>query len=221
MITAVVLTDGRRECITRSVASLEHLRGPVSVRMIHDDSGDPAYAAWLWDRFPGWVVHSTPERSGFAGAVRSARQWLARYDRNPYVWWHEDDFVITRTVDLPAMCDVLSDDINLVQLALRRQPWNDSERAAGGIVEQHPDAYYEIRDSGRAWLEHRRFYTTNPHLTRRGVLTDTDWPTGAESEGRYGLALFANPRLRAGFWGARDSGEWCEHIGHTRAGTGY
>jgi len=30
-----------------------------------------------------------------------------------------------------------------------------------------------------------------------------------------------HPDWRFGFWGARDSGEWCRHIGHERVGTGY
>ena len=221
MITVMVMTDGRRECIVPAIESLTRLQGPVSARVIHDDSGDADYEAWLWETFPGWTVDSTGTRSGFGGAVRSARAWLAEHDRNPYVWWHEDDFILTRDIDLHAMMRVLTDRRHLVQLALRRQPWNDAERAAGGIVEQHPDQFYEVWDRGRAWLEHRRFFTTNPHLTRAEWLTETQWPEGPESEGRYGLSLFAGGRLRCGFWGARDSGEWCEHIGHERVGTGY
>lgn len=220
MITAVVMTDGRRDCITRAIASFDRLKGPVSARVIHDDSGDPAYAAWLWDAFDGWMVYSTPERSGFGGAVRSARSWLCEHDRNPYVWWHEDDFVLTRDIDLHAMMRVLTER-HLAQLALRRQPWNDRERAAGGVVEQYPGDFHEWSNGDATWLEHRRWFTTNPALLPRWIVDDTLWPTGANSEGHYGLALFRDPNLYSGFWGSLESGEWCEHIGHERVGTGY
>jgi hypothetical protein len=220
MTAIVVMTDGRRECIARSIPSLERLHGTFTGWLIHDDSADPEYRAWLGATFPHWDIHSTPYRSGFAGAMRSAREQVQRYGAS-HVWWHEDDFILTRDVDVSAMAGTLDAERALVQLALRRQPWNDAERAAGGIVEQHPDQFYEVWDRGRAWLEHRRFFTTNPHLIRAEWLTETQWPEGPESEGRYGLSLFAGGRLRCGFWGSRDSGEWCEHIGHERLGTGY
>jgi hypothetical protein len=142
----------------------------------------------------------------------------------------EDDFLFARPVDLSAMGAVLDANPHLVQLALRRQPWNAEERSAGGIVEQHPEAYTEHRDSeGRAWLEHRLFMTTNPSLYRRSLCA-MGWPDVPRSEGqltayllRHGVTTTGMPaeRVRFGFWGARDSGEWCEHIGHERVGTGY
>ncbi len=117
---------------------------------------------------------------------------------------------------------------HLAQLALRRQPWNDEERAAGGIVEQHPDDFVEVDGGhGSVWLEHRRFLTTNPCLYRRELM-DVDWPEGPNSEGMFthrllerGFSGAPASQLRFGYWGSRDSGEAVEHIGHVRAGTGY
>ena len=222
-VTVVVIADGRVDYLERAMESLRLLHGPVSARLIHDDSGDPEHAAWLWDTYgpAGWLVHSTPQRSGFTEAVRSARWWIGEHDRNAYVWWHEQDFRLTRPIDLAAMCAVLDANPHLAQLALRRQPWNDRERAAGGVVEQYPGDFYEVHEGGRTWLEHRRWFTTNPSLLPRWVVTEHEWPAGAESEGRFGLGLFRDPVIRSGFWGARDSGEWCEHIGTHRAGMGY
>ena len=40
-----------------------------------------------------------------------------------------------------------------------------------------------------------------------------------DAPGNYVLA--DNDDARFGFWGARDSGEWCHHIGVDRVGTGY
>lgn len=47
-----------------------------------------------------------------------------------------------------------------------------------------------------------------------------DWPEGAESEGRFSIEVFADG-FRSAYFGARDSGEWCHHIGRHRVGTGY
>ena len=220
MITVMVMTDGRRECIVPAVESLARLQGPVSARVMHDDSADPDYRLWLLETFPGWTVVSTGKRSGFGGAVRSARNWLINNSRSRYTWWHEDDFVLTRDIDLPGMMQVLGEHRHLTQLALRRQPWNDRERAAGGVVEQYPADFTEWSDGTYRWLEHRRWFTTNPALLPRWIVTDA-WPDGPESEGHYGIGLFRDPNLSSGYWGAYSSGEWCEHIGHERMGSGY
>ncbi|MBK8168410.1 MAG: hypothetical protein IPK64_20875 [bacterium] len=107
-------------------------------------------------------------------------------------------------------------------MALLRQPWNRAEQAAGGIVEQHPDDYLDRTDGTHHWLQHRRFYTTNPHLTRLRFIKTHEWPEGSESEGRFGVGLFAaEPMTTCGFWGPRGSGPWVRHIGAERAGTVY
>lgn len=222
MICAVVMTDGRIDCLAKALESFDQqVHGPVTRRVIHDDTGDPSYHQELADRFPGWELLTTPGRSGFGGAYRSAWQWVAANVAEPFVFSTEDDFTYNRPVDLADLADVLDSQPNLVQLALRRQPWNDAERLAGGIVEQHPEAYADIWDSaGRAWLEHRLFFTTNPSLIRTNLCAG-GWPNVAHSEGIFTHQMLRNTSARFGFWGARNSGEWVTHIGHERVGTGY
>ena len=224
MIVLLVLTDGRRTCIERTLASAaDKLHGPITRRVIHDDSADPAYRRWLLEEFPTFEVVSTGTRSGFGGAIRSAWSYLAEtaeYDDARYVFHLEDDFTFNQPVYLHRLAAVLELNPHLVQLALRRQPWNAAERAAGGVVEQHPEAYEEHHLGLLKWLEHRLHFTTNPSLYRRS-LTWHGWPEGAHSEGRFGLKLLEDPDLRFGYWGGRDSGEWVHHIGDVRAGSGY
>jgi hypothetical protein len=157
-VVLLVMTDGRRDCIERTLASAaENLHGPIRRRVIHDDSGDGEYAAWLRHRFPGFSVISDPHgRQGFGGAINSA--WAkVGHGQESYVFHLEDDFVFQRPVSLEPMMTILGTHPYLVQLALRRQPWNDEERTAGGIVEQYPADY---ADKGccddHQWLEHRR-----------------------------------------------------------------
>ena len=221
MITLLVMTDGRADCLARSMASLHRLRGPIAQRVMHDDSGDPAYRAHLTDTYHGWTVISTGQRSGFAGAYRSAWRWLRDHGTCEWVFSTEDDFELVRDVDLAAMISVMAYR-PLAQMALLRQPVNPAEKAAGGIVAQHPGDYRECTDGTHRWLQHRRFYTTNPHLVRRSFVAAHDWPDGPESEGRFGIGLFAaEPVTVCAFWGGRDDPPLVEHIGAQRVGTGY
>lgn len=220
MIALLVVTDGRHEALRETVASARcSLLGPVSHRIMYDDTGDDAYREELRAEFQDFTVIDAGPRQGFGGAIQAA--W--RHVRDlpvRFVFHLEQDFTFTRPVDLDGMADVLTDHPQLLQLALRRQPWNAEERAVGGIVEQHPDAYDDCTDGTHHWLEHRRFWTTNPSLYRR-ELCERKWPDGQHSEGRFGIEQFRDPDAVSGFWGARDSGEWVCHIGHERVGTGY
>lgn len=221
MITLLVMTDGRKNCLLRTVEQArKNLYGAISVRVIHDDSGDDAYAAWLNQTYcpQGWVVHSTGQRSGFGGAVRSAWSWLREHDRNPLIFHLEDDFLVS-SVNVDRMAWCLDANPRLVQLALLRQAWSNEEKQAGGIIEKDPDAYTYRQEEMFRWVEHRRFFTTNPSLYRRSLILDREWPEGDHSEGRFGIELFeSDPQLKSAFW---THGQMCEHIGDERVGTGY
>lgn len=223
MICAVVMTDGRRTCIKQAVGSLERqARGTITRRVIHDDSGDAEYQRFLHARYGDtWEIISTPGRSGFGGAYRSAWVWLAANVAERFVFSTEDDFTYNLAVDLDQLARVLDTQPNLVQLALRRQAWSQAEVAAGGVIEQHPEAYADVFDAeGHAWLEHRQFFTTNPSLFRT-ALCCTGWPDVPRSEGILSHRLMADSSVRFGFWGRRGDRPWVHHIGQHRKGTGY
>lgn len=222
MIALLVMTDGR-DHIFETIPSFEAFAsGPISERWIHDDSGDPRHAEKLRRVFPGYLVVSTPGRSGFGGAIRSAWSLLRQQTAADFVFHLEDDFTFSRLVDLGAMAALLDRHPELAQVALRRQAWNREELAAGGVVEVAPGDFEDQRDEmlDLDYLTHRRFFTTNPSLYRRELI-EHEWPAGDHSEGRFTAAVFADPAARSAYLGARDSGEWVRHIGSTRAGTGY
>jgi hypothetical protein len=128
---------------------------------------------------------------------------------------------LNRDLDWNDLAAALVRQPHLVQLALRRQPWNAEEAAAGGVVEVHPEDFTECTDGDATWLEHTRFFTTNPSIYRRD-LCSVGWPSGTKSEGIFSVEIVAaHPDWRFAYWGARDSGEWCLHIGNERVGMGY
>lgn len=217
----LVMSDGRRDYLAETMASADaNLHGDITHRFIHDDSDDPGFHEWIAEAFPSLkrIWHAAGTKEGFGGSIRCAWSYLAGFD---YVFHLEQDFTFNSPVDLEAMKLVLAATPHLQQLALRRQPWNDEERAAGGIVEMHPDDYGQVDLLGHSWLEHRRHFTTNPSLYR-GSLCQRGWPDIEHSEGHFGIELFASNRFATcGYWGAWDSGEAVTHIGHERVGCGY
>lgn len=224
MITLLVMTDGRSmflEPTLKAVDEQNKLLGPVTRKLIHDDSGDVTFARWLQEKYGHeYEIYSTGRRSGFGGAIISAWKQLQN-DDNEWVFHLEDDFVIQEVLPLSEMMTVMDQNPHLVQMALRRQAWNEQEKAAGGIVEQDPDSYTE-RDNGiHRWLEHRKFFTANPSLYRKSLTQEHPWPTGIHSEGRYGIELFSNGIHKSGYWGPKASAPKVLHIGEFRNGDGY
>lgn len=218
-ITLMVVTDGRRECLEQTLATFYWHIDPTHIgrRVVVNDCPDPAYEKWL-DTL-GFDHHVRPlgQRRGFAGAI--AAGWNAIGDTD-FVFHLEDDFLMNRDIDLAALAGVLDRNPHLAQMALRRQPWNETEAAAGGVVEVMPDAYQDCTDGTHHWLEHRVFFTTNPSLYRRS-LVDRGWPLVEHSEGIFSHHLFADPDLRSGYWGRRTDKPWVHHIGVMRAGVGF
>lgn len=256
MIALLMITDGRHDLLERTHASaLQHLQPWSAISQVVLVNDSPAQADI--DRLDkvygdelGYVLLHPPngERTGFAGAIERGWRYLRRLDGSVRFVFHlEDDFKFNRTVDLRAMATVLTRNRHIVQMALRRQPWNDAERAAGGVVEQWPDEYIdkatESEHDGPVlhWLEHRLFFTTNPSMYRVS-LCELGWPRGDKSEQQFTHEVLSrgyldqhgrDPGTLRGslerkqvvfaYWGARNSGEWVEHIGRrrTRAGQGY
>jgi hypothetical protein len=195
-ICLMLISDGREEYLRQTMDSAFTML-PHFDHLVHVD--DSAHAL------------------GFDGAAREGIR-RALDTGCDYVFWLEQDFTFRRYVDLAAMVKVLERFPYLAQMALLRQPWNDAEKAAGGVIEQHPASYTRVDWEGRVWREHNRFVTTNPSLWPRWVL-ERGWPIGSESEGRFGVELFASdPMLRSAFWGDT---VWVDHIGDVREGVGY
>lgn len=222
-IPLIVLTNGRQDCIAPTLASIgKHLTG-YGDTVIVDDSGDPAYRAWLAEAFQGaYVTAVAPQPAGYWRAMRAV--WnIARGARvDTFAFW-EDDFVLTADVDLADLALVLDEVPYLTQIALRRQAWFGNEIRAGGMLEalEAQGQIFTEQHAGRlAWIEHRACFTGNPSLIPVRTFAE-DWPDGAWSESRFGRHLFRDPAAHGAYWGRRGDPPMVEHIGHERRGHDY
>lgn len=166
------------------------------------------------------TIDDSDHAMGFAGAL--AEGWRqVRETGAAWVFHAEMDFVYHARVPLDRFIAVLRRHPNIVQVALKRQAVNPEERAAGGIVELHPDDFQQRHDAGDVFTLHRRFFTTTPSLYP-AALCAQGWPPVPESEGIFSHRLFDHdPDACSAFWGAKFDPPLVEHIGHVRAGTGY
>lgn len=224
MITLICMTDGRKQCMSKSMLSLERNVGTAFFerKFIFDDSADREYAEWLDLSFPDFDIIHHPQRLGFCGAVHNAWKYVKANTSTDFIFHIEDDFTYNQPLYLGKMMAVLRLEPWLAQLALLRQPVNEEERRAGGIFGKHGEENFHQKSHSimnAHWVEHDIFWTTNPSLFRREIL-DEGWPTEPQCEGMFSIALRMKG-FKFGFWGKKDDAPRITHIGNTRAGTGY
>lgn len=218
MIALVVMTDGRKDYLKKTIESAKNnLIGSITEQWMHDDTGDEEERNWLRKQYPDFIHIGVGPRRGFGGAYSYAWETLSASSNAQYFFSLEDDFIFNRPIPLNAMAKILDENPHLYQMALRRQAWNDEEKGAGGIIERWPNDFEEIRLGDLVWLEHRRWYTTNPNLYKRSSL-DRSWPTTKDAEGHFGIQLFSeNPKTKCGYWGKKTDAAWVTHIGEQRS----
>jgi hypothetical protein len=166
---------------------------------------------------------------GFAGAIEAgwaalrARVQSARRQGQPAPWDYvlhlEEDWEFLRDVDVREMAAVLDADAGLVQCALRREPVNDTERKAGGVIEAWPHEYEPRMAGDVPYLRHSLFFTTNPSLYRSELTEHEAWPQEPRSEDAFGRYLVGRGFAFA-FLGERTEPVYLRHTGE-RTGTGY
>lgn len=146
-----------------------------------------------------------------AAAVRTA--WTVALNAGAeFIWHQEDDFVLTEPLPVKAMERTLNDFPLLAQLVLKRQPWSEEEKAAGGQIELAPEEYTDRE----GFVEHRRLFSFNPSLIRAEAARVALENPGDGLERGVTDALLA-ARFCFGYWGVREDPPRCEHIGERRS----
>jgi hypothetical protein len=215
MITVAVLTVGRLPYLTKTLASLQEQVTGFGRVVIFDDSGDRDVTDALYRMEVNGQpvsVASWGQNLGYTKAMDTAWGWLATHDPASHFFHLEEDFTFDRPVHLPDLVDLLDRKPILDQVALLRHACFPREFRAGGIVEEHPDAYVRHPDH----LEHELVFTCNPSVYRR-ELVDVGWPQVPRSERAFTRARVKEGRKFA-YWG--DGTPWVTHIGAERAGVG-
>lgn len=165
------------------------------------------------------VIDDREHKLGFAGAIQ--RGWERAISTGAdHIFHLEMDFTFSERIDIAGMIELLRDQPHLVQVALKRQPVNEAEVAAGGLVEQAPDDYRQRVQGGRIWTEHRRYFTTNPSVYSTSLCRH-GWPQVPHSEGVFSHRLLQDPEARFAMWGAKFDAPLVHHIGEARRGRGY
>ena len=136
-----------------------------------------------------------------------------------YCFHVESDFTFNDRIPVGWMQKILEARPYLAQVALKRQPWNDAEKAAGGIIEQAPENYEEHESVAGKWTEHDVCFTTNPSLYSRSIV-EKGWPDGPESEGVFSHQL-RQGGYRFAYLGGKFDPPRVTHIGTHRTGNGY
>lgn len=183
-----------------------HLDGPTKIGRVRAAAAAEFLSEW------NWTVEESDPAVGFCGSCSSA--WAeASEGQHEFAFWLEHDFRFTHAVDLEQMAAILDANPMLTQMALMRQPVNEQEREAGGVVASRP-GQFQMRGG---WMEQQSYWTTNPSLFRREFAVKHAWPQGKQCEGHFGIHL----RSLGYTFGMMGAGEpWTEHVG-VRSGFGY
>lgn len=214
MITLLIMTHNRKDTLAKTIESLNrYLYGRVDRRVIHSDARDPAYNDWLTQFTPEYELMINEGTHGFGPAIQNA--WSELHDSDYILHW-EDDFVLKEKLNVDFLRWILTTQPDLAQIALKRQPWNEVEKSAGGIVESDPDSYIEVTQYGYTITKHDKFFTTNPCLYNKSII-DIGWPTTKHSEGIFSISM-RERGLKSAFFGGKFDPPKVEHIGYDRAG---
>jgi len=208
-IALVVITDGRREFLRETIASLRENAGPFEEGFIVDDSGDEEYGEWLDNEyFPRFRVLHHTERRGCSAAVRTGWEHASEHE---YIWHAEDDFIYRRVVPLGRMVAILDDHPYLAQLALKRGPHGPVELAVGDLMAVELDR----------WEDHEGFcdtdliFTFNPCLIPRDVIAVALADPSPRTEPNVTTSLLAKG-YRFGYLGQTTDPPRVHHIGERR-----
>lgn len=229
-VALMFITDGRRDCARRTLDSLRETLAPegcgnpffFDYTVVVDDGCDVDYSKWLdeyhWDR------HLLPGRTkrGFDGAIRAGWGAVALESKCDYLFHLEDDYVFNRHFSIAEMIRLLERYPEMVQVALKRQPWGGDADHPNGFVGKNPDAYEDHTEvAGTSWFQHRLFFSTNPSLYRTS-LCEREWPVGEQSEGRFHHELMREcPESFYAYLGHKDDEPRVTHIGVERTGIRY
>jgi hypothetical protein len=213
MIGLVVVGNGRTAMLDQTVEAAFQWLPPFDRYLMVDDSGDLAVRRHLDSMYPDFVIEHHDQNRGMAAAVRTGFD-LAVDTGCRYVFWLEEDMLLTSAPPVADAVDVLDARDWLSQLCFRREP------VPGNVAEhEHGDQLAAICAQARTvsahdgWTAHDWLFSLNPCLIPRRIL-EQGWDTANEA----GMtARLLNDGYLFGSWGQPGDGQtWARHIGTER-----
>lgn len=223
-----ILTNGRRTCFARTVASLaEHLDPAPSSIYVFDD-GAATGEIEVYDAMGRWGRMATYDSSAHAlGQCAAMRNCMDAAAGSGHEWvlaW-EDDVVLLRPLVIRDMVAVLETETHVAQMGLVRAPVG-AEIEHGGFIPKDP-GWYDRRSTGvpvpwayemrMPWIATRRNWQCAQALFSTWIPRTFPYPTEPGCETDYGPTLLssAEPTPEFGLWGWGEA--WTAHIGVERA----
>ena len=210
MIALVCTYNGRRDCLAETLPSLEMLSGPITHRILVNDTPEPLHS-------DGWWVVDHGGNRGLAAAVQSGWNQALAHDDVRFVCHWEDDMVLEREVNLIDLSAALNARPYLAQITLQRHGVNavEAEGQLRAIIAQSMEWRVE-----EPWplTVHDHLFSLNPCLIPREVV-EMGWPSGPIGVGNEDgmTAKCKEAGLLFATWGTVDDLPYVRHIGHERA----
>lgn len=224
MLSMTVLTDGRKEYLSRTLPTwIEAYGDTIPHKIIIDDSGNTGYRHWLTETFPDFLVVAVgKDRCGYADAMRKVFEVVREFNQ-PYNLHVEDDFILHRPPVLSDVVSVLDTFPSVSQMSFMRQPWYANEKQYGGVIEaleaDGVRVFNQKITNGKYWVRHNAFWTANPNVFPQW-LAHREWPDAPWCEMHFSKSL-KRDKKGSGIWGNRNDLVCVEHIGEERNGTNY
>ncbi len=216
MICQIVTTNGR-PFIHDSLASYaKQVSGPITRRILWDDSGDQAVRDDLIDRYEGeWLV-SWPgdEAVGYSESIR--RLWiLLHHLPERFVFHCEDDFLFNVPVDLGDVCAFLDKHKEVAEVTFLRNRCYPAEMDPATVLGHNPKRLKDRKQGPWRWSEHTMYFSANPSVYRKD-LVQLGWPLDKGSEMVVTHRILAQGQHFA-YWGHKKDEPTLTHIGEYRA----
>ena len=188
MIQLLVVANNRPEYLAKVEASLAQF--------------------FTYDMF---LLQDDVEHKGMAANIQAGWNLALEWPGWEYLFHIEDDMVLLERPPILAACEALRTHPHVANMIFQRQPWNDTERQAGGVHAAIAALAPNYIDHG-TWGEHDHIFSLNPCLIPRRIV-ERGWPAGNEAE--MTSKLLADGHT-FGIWGTAKDKPLIDHIGVER-----
>ena len=217
-----ILGNGRGRFLDRTIASWEaNLSDSPKYKIIFDDSGNPEYREWLTNKFGNrfLIVPVSEHGVGQPAAIQFIFNYLSTLDVD-YFLQTEEDWMLNRPIRIMEVAGSLSHASDICQIRIPRSVWHETNNhyldlehgtllnyyLSNSLYIQNKN-YYEIETDSYFWSH-------NPNVFSRNVLSYYYPQKGIESEYLFGKSLLKNGFRAFAYWARNPYDCYVSHIGY-------